>query len=208
MPAARAALAARPAASTTDGAPMPSTTPFWKSISSRTGREPGVPGMGVPPRKSAEYSGRTYQISLMNLARLPAAPGEPPASRPSPALRGLLADQGDPVAVRVADVTAPVPGDVAAGLEHHGGARGAQRGDRLVGRVAPDHELERVPARRLRQPLRRHLAPARHRDDHVADAQLDVGGGPGGGRTERLRAAEQVAVKGGGRLDVGYIQVG
>src|ERR1700677_3722168 len=49
MPAARAALAARSAAATTEASPIRSTMPCWKSISSRTGRESE---MGKGPRKS------------------------------------------------------------------------------------------------------------------------------------------------------------
>jgi hypothetical protein len=119
-----------------------------------------------------------------------------------------LADQGDPVAVGVGDVAAAVPGDVLARLDHDRNPSGAQRGHRLVGGVAPDHELKRMPGRRRGQALRLHLVPARYRDDHVADAQFHMRGRPGGGRPECLRAAEQVAVERNGRLDVGRVQIG
>src|ERR1700723_1699100 len=52
MPAALAALAARSAASTTDGAPSRSTMPCWKSIRSKTEREPD---MGAPPEAAGIF---------------------------------------------------------------------------------------------------------------------------------------------------------
>jgi hypothetical protein len=84
---------------------------------------------------------------------------------------------------------------------------GAQRGDRVVGRVAPDHELHRVAGGRGGQPLPRHHVAAADSDDDIAEPQLDVLGRPCGGDPERLGGAEQVAVERHGPLDVGGVQV-
>jgi hypothetical protein len=84
---------------------------------------------------------------------------------------------------------------------------GAQRGDRVVGRVAPDHEFHRMAGGRGWPPLPRHYVPAADGDRDVAEPQLDVLGRSRSGDPERLGAAEQVAVERRGPLDVGGVQV-
>jgi hypothetical protein len=121
-------------------------------------------------------------------------------------LRPFLAGEGDPVAVRVGDVGAPVAGEVALRLLEHPGAGGAQRRDGRVGVVAEYGELQRVPAGGG-EALGGRGAEAAEGDDGVAELQLDVLGGPFRRVPEALRAAEEVAVERDRAVDVGDVQV-
>lgn len=122
-------------------------------------------------------------------------------------LRALLAGEGDPVAVRVGHIGAPVAGEVAGRLLQDWRPGGAQRGDCRVGVIAEYGELQRVAPGGRGKALGGHGVLAAEGDDRVAQRQLGMLGRSPLGVPEGLRAAEEVAVERHRAGDVGDVQV-